>query len=201
MKPRLSKKQKAELQARSALRPALVAGPAVPHPLNRNRRRGNQPLVFLPHNRTLVETLLPPLVVPEDENEEEQFLHSDLPDIPLEDNAIAPEDDENQQSDAELQSPRKRRRPEQSPEKRHRTIRATQTQVWMNVMIPRLVDVFMDVFWRTRSWGKMKALEELYPPICTCGYPGAPLTVVIMTFTGQSRVLCKDRDLTDPRPP
>ncbi|KAJ7729056.1 hypothetical protein B0H16DRAFT_1734416 [Mycena metata] len=167
MKPRLSKKQKAELQARSALRPALVAGPAVPHPLNRNRRRGNQPLIFLPHNRTLVETLLPPLVVPEDENEEEQFLHSDLPDIPLEDNAIAPEDDENQQSDSRATVPE---------------------EVWMNVMIPRLVDVFMDVFWRTRSWGKMKALEELYPPICTCGYPGAPLTVVIMTFTDMEDV-------------
>ncbi|KAJ7751146.1 hypothetical protein B0H16DRAFT_1237433, partial [Mycena metata] len=66
--------------------------------------------------------------------------------------------------------------------------RATQTQVWMNVMIPRLVDVFMDVFWRTRSWGKIKVLEELYPPICTCGYPGAPLTVVIMTFTDMEDV-------------
>ncbi|KAJ6568559.1 hypothetical protein B0H19DRAFT_1256310 [Mycena capillaripes] len=176
--PRTTKAQKAKLADRSTLRPALVPSPSLPHPLQRKK---NQPLVFGPHNHTLVQTMLPPLYIPEDDAED--TLASDLPDII--DSVFTDAGDRDADADEDDRpSPQKRQRAARSPEKRHRVARASQTEVWMEKIIPVLVPVFMDLFQKTRSWREMDVLSAPNARrTCSCSRPGALLKVAVLTFT------------------
>ncbi|KAJ7615780.1 hypothetical protein DFH06DRAFT_1013158 [Mycena polygramma] len=93
--------------------------------------------------------------------------------------------DEDDTGDADLSSasPRKRACALRSPEKRHRVARASQTDVWMNVVIPDLVSVFMDLYHKTRSWRNMDALGVPTEDACLCLTDGALLKVTVLTFT------------------
>jgi hypothetical protein len=182
--PRLKQPQKQQIKERANLRPALVPGPSIPHPL---QRKGKHPILFGPQNSTLVQTLLPPLIPDEEEEEyddDDDPLPSDFPDVPesfLDDVA----DDDGQDDDEIGTSPRKRARAPRSPEKRHRVARTSQTEMWSRTVVPELVPIFMDLFRKTRSWRDMDALGERGAHQCSCPTDGALLKVAVLTFTSE----------------
>ncbi|KAJ7432853.1 hypothetical protein B0H11DRAFT_2260038 [Mycena galericulata] len=100
--PRLSKQRKAAIAETLTLRLTLQLGPSIPHA----RSRGGQPVLFLPHNQTMMQTLVPPLVPTpeEDEDEDDPFLEpptSDLPDI----EGMFPEDSDVEEADVNETTP------------------------------------------------------------------------------------------------
>ncbi|KAJ6564319.1 hypothetical protein B0H19DRAFT_876595, partial [Mycena capillaripes] len=61
---------------------------------------------------------------------------------------------------------------------------ASQTEVWMEKVIPDLIPVFMDLFQKTRCWREMDVLSAPNARrTCSCGRPGALLKVAVLTFT------------------
>jgi hypothetical protein len=181
--PRLKQPQKQQIKEHANLHPALVPGPSIPHPL---QRKGKHPVLFGPQNSMLVQTLLPPLIPDEEEeyDDDDDPLPSDFLDVPesfLDDVA----DDDGQDDDEIGTSPRKRARAPCSPEKRHRVVRASQTEMWSCTVVPELVPIFMDLFRKTRSWRDMDALGERGAHQCSCPTDGALLKVAVLTFTSE----------------
>ncbi|KAJ7917866.1 hypothetical protein B0H13DRAFT_1501261, partial [Mycena leptocephala] len=59
----------------------------------------------------------------------------------------------------------------------------SQTDMWMCWVIPELVPIFMDFFYKMRSWREMDSLGQPCQQQCSCPQDGALLKVAVLTFT------------------
>lgn len=171
---RLSKKDKSRVAPldNSVYMPA--PGPRNPTHLSRSSLSpAKQSLVFLAHGKTLTQPRLPPLLGQVGLNGDRPPLGPSQRGVPDE---VAPDpggllfvvdsDVVTQQADS-----------------RNRKKRAKQWQQWQDVVIPRLLQPFMDLYHSSRSLRELDGLTVRRVG-CMCGDKGKTLSVSVVRFTG-----------------
>ncbi|KAJ7432680.1 hypothetical protein B0H11DRAFT_2260229 [Mycena galericulata] len=175
---KITKKEKR--RAQEQLTAVLVEGPQNAHYLTKPKK-GQEPVVFLGNNRTLIQTLVPASAAPRFA----QHQHvSALSDAQLAGDALAPpSSDYDEDFDTTPLSPRKQHA---SPTKgkRHKNTQAAQSVSWQRDVIPALIPVFVRLWYQTK---RLRDADTLSVPTRRRGLCGCANLVVcrmsIVRFT------------------
>lgn len=162
----------------------MVEGPRNSHYLKKSKN-GEEPLVLLANNRTLIQKLVPAATVPQ---------LGDAPEIPaVPDDYLASGDALDAAYDDEYitpRSPRKRESPRK--EKRHRTTKAAQWVSWQRDVIPKLVPVWVHLWYQSKG---LRSADRLPVPCrkptrCACER-STVCTISVVQFTSKSAALVR----------
>lgn len=182
---KVTKAQKKRVFEKSTGTTTLVDGPQNSHYLKK-AKKGEEPVVFLSNNRTLIQRVIPtPLVcefpvfspVPSRSDDLDAYDFDD-------DNAFTTPSSPQKGG---MESPSK---------KRHRATHTAQWESWQLQVIPALVPVFVQLWHRTRGLREADALPAPSKPACDCR-SSILCKVSVVRFTGKHPVSGKSRRIAD----
>ncbi|KAJ7472816.1 hypothetical protein FB451DRAFT_1175525 [Mycena latifolia] len=163
---KMTKREKQRTLDKNRWSYVMVEGPRNSHYLEKPKK-GQEPLVFLANNRTLIQKLMPVASPSKLSQLSEVPQVSD--DLLASDNLGRYEFDPN--NDDFNTTPLSPRKPEDSPTKRnrHRAKVEAQGQAWQIDVLPALVPIFLTLWHKTRRLRDADALVLPSRPHCNCG--------------------------------
>ncbi|KAJ7820153.1 hypothetical protein B0H14DRAFT_2834347 [Mycena olivaceomarginata] len=154
---KVTKAQKKRVFEKSTGTTTLVDGPQNSHYLKK-AKKGEEPVVFLSNNRTLIQRVIPTPLVCE---------FPVLSPVPSRSDDLDAYDFDDDNAFTTPSSPQKGGM-ESPSKKRHRATHTAQWESWQLQVIPALVPVFVQLWHRTRGLREADALPAPSKPACDC---------------------------------
>ncbi|KAJ7859935.1 hypothetical protein B0H14DRAFT_2745682 [Mycena olivaceomarginata] len=154
---KVTKAQKKRVFEKSTGTTTLVDSPQNSHYLKK-AKKGEEPVVFLSNNRTLIQRVVPTTLVRE---------FPVFSPVPSRSDDLGAYDFDDDNAFTTPSSPQKGGT-ESPSKKRHRATHAAQWESWQLQVIPALVPVFVQLWHRTRGLRETDALPTPSKPACDC---------------------------------